>query len=69
MSEKNWEEIYKQNWHLAYNLGIEARNKNLSNICNLTDKQFLTPSGIILKVYKSAWDQGYGNEKNPMIVV
>lgn len=50
---------YPSIWRKAYLLGNAAREAELPRECNLTDELFLTPSGAILKVYKSAWEQGW----------
>jgi hypothetical protein len=52
-------EIYPRIWNLAYNAGFEARDKGLPRICNLNSSPFVTPSGNILRVYKSAWEGGW----------
>lgn len=58
-------DIYPRIWHLAYDAGVEAREQGLPRICNLNDKHFITPGGNILKVYRSAWEQGWDNYKIP----
>jgi hypothetical protein len=55
-------ETYPRIWHLAYNLGAKAKKQALPRICNLKEEPFITPSGDILKVYRSAWEQGWDHE-------
>lgn len=57
--EKFETETYPRIWHLAYDAGVEAKNEGLPRICNLKESPFVTPSGNILIVYKSAWEQGW----------
>ena len=58
----NWDEDIRKaispKWREAFGLGILARLKGWPRECNLGEG-FLTPGGVILKVYKSAWEQGY----------
>lgn len=60
-------EVYPHNWKLAYDAGVEARKQGFSRICNLRESIFYTPSGKILKVYLSAWEQGWDGYKIPEI--
>jgi len=48
---------YKENWNAAYKLGLEARQKGLPRECNLDQPPFVHTT--VLKVYKSAWEQGW----------
>jgi hypothetical protein len=50
-------------WNTAYQLGAKARDRGRPMDCDLTAKKYLTPSGEILKVYKSAWEQGWSGAK------
>jgi hypothetical protein len=50
---------YKENWHWAYDAGVKAREQGKPRICDLHTKLFITPGNEILKVYKSAWEQGW----------
>ena len=52
---------YPQLWYIAFNLGIQAKKEGYPKVCNLQDSRFITPSGKILKVYESAWKQGWDN--------
>ena len=60
-------ETYPRLWKKAYELGELAQTQGLERKCNLTDKEFITPNGHILKVYKSAWEQGWNHYKIPEI--
>jgi len=53
-------------WQEAFKEGNIARNAGLLRICNLTDDRFLTPGREILKVYKSAWEQGWDVKDRPI---
>lgn len=57
-------QTYPRIWHEAYAQGVNAKLNGLPRDCNLIDIQFLTPSGNKLKVYKSAWEQGWDGDKN-----
>ena len=48
-------------WSEAWHLGNEAKKAGRPRECNLSEDKFITPRGSILKVYKSAWEQGYDN--------
>jgi hypothetical protein len=62
-----WEtEIYPKIWREAYDLGVAAFKAGLPRVCNLGES-FRTPSGSILKVYKSAWEQGWDGYSIPGI--
>lgn len=62
-----WEtEIYPQIWWEAYAYGESAREEELPRECNLSDPQFISGK-TILRVYKSAWEQGYDGYKIPAI--
>lgn len=55
-----WErEIYPRNWKLAYDIGKQAKEYGLPRTCNLEGEPFCYGENKILKVYKSAWEQGY----------
>lgn len=60
-------ETYPRVWRLAYDAGASARKQGLPNACDLRDPLFLTPSGAVLKVYKSAWEQGWAGHKTPAV--
>lgn len=60
-------EIYPKIWNLAYNAGVVAKHQGLPRICNLQGRLFITPSGNILKVYKSAWEKGW--DKNQFLAL
>jgi hypothetical protein len=53
-------------WHQAYALGDAAQRAGKPKECDLGEG-FQTPGGSILKVYKSAWEQGYDGWKVPEI--
>lgn len=55
-------EVYPKIWRRAFDKGVEAKKEGKDKICNLKDSEFLTPSGNFLKVYKSAWEQGWEQE-------
>jgi len=55
---------YPRLWHLAYEAGEQARKNGLLRICNL-EGQMHCHDGNILKVYKSAWEQGWDGYKIP----
>lgn len=50
----------------AYQFGEQARNSGLPRECNL-GQEFRTLSGDVLKVYKSAWEQGWDSLNIPAI--
>lgn len=50
-------EIYPRLWVLAYNKGMNARDSGYPRICNLDGEH--CHNGNPLKVYKSAWEQGW----------
>jgi hypothetical protein len=54
-------------WNKAYALGEAAQKEGKPRVCDLGERCFVTPSGTILKVYKSAWEQGYDGWKIPAI--
>lgn len=63
-----WEtETYPRLWRLAYDAGTEAKMQGHPRDCNLKDLPWTTPSGQILKVYKSAWEQGWDQFEVPSI--
>jgi hypothetical protein len=62
-----FEELYRLNWQLAYDEGVRAYEAGLPRNCVLQNKPFVTPSGNVLKVYKSAWEQGWDGHKIPSI--
>lgn len=57
---------YPRIWHLANDAGKEARKQGLPRVCNLKDSPFCH-NGNILKVYKSAWEQGYDDWEIPAV--
>jgi len=59
-------ETYPYIWHLAYDAGENARNKGLPRVCNLKCWPYCYNENI-LKVYKSAWEQGWDGYKIPEI--
>lgn len=59
-------EVYPKIWHKAYDAGEKARKEGLPRVCNLGEG-FVTPGDNILKVYKSAWEQGWDGYKIPEI--
>jgi hypothetical protein len=66
VSELKFEtETYPRIWHSAYDAGVEARKQGLPRTCTLQGSLFCTPSGDILKVYLSAWNQGWDGYKIP----
>lgn len=58
-------ETYPRIWRSAYAAGVEARTQGLPRLCNMKDSTFCTPSGEVLKPYKSAWEQGWDGYKIP----
>ncbi len=62
--EKFESEVYPKLWHLAYDAGIEARTAGLPRQCVLNSEQHCH-NGKVLKVYKSAWEQGWDGYKIP----
>jgi hypothetical protein len=52
-------------WHEAYNIGFNAKKLGLSRVCNLSehDEKFCH-NGIPMKVWQSAWEQGYDLKKD-----
>jgi len=63
--EQFLDETYPQIWREAWQLGRTACEEGLSRECDLSDDQFITPSGAILKVYQSAWEQGWDGRNPP----
>mgnify|MGYP003404934491 CR=1 FL=1 len=66
MEIEEWlEKDYPIIWHEAYDIGVNAKKSGLSRMCNLSeyDKKFCH-NGNALKVWQSAWEQGYDNENN-----
>ena len=58
-----WEtEEYPRIWNLAFEAGTIARKLGKSRVCDLSGSPFITPSGSILKPYRSAWEQGWDLE-------
>lgn len=57
---------YPRIWHLANDAGKKARQDGLSRICNLKDELFCHGE-TVLKVYKSAWEQGWDGYEIPAI--
>lgn len=62
-----WEqEVYPVLWHQAYDLGKKACLNGLPRECNLSTKDHCYGEDKkILKVYKSAWEQGWDGYKVP----
>lgn len=58
-------ETYPRIWHAAYDAGVEARKQGLPRTCNLQESPFCLPSGNVLKVYRSAWEQGWDGYSIP----
>lgn len=54
-------EVYPRIWREAHAAGVVAREQGLPRVCNLQGSPFCTPSGKVLKVYLSAWEQGWDN--------
>jgi hypothetical protein len=52
-------ETYPRIMQSAYAFGVEAKRQRLPRICNLQGSPFCSQSGHILKVYLSAWEQGW----------
>ncbi len=64
-SFNKWEsETYPKIWHEAYEYGEKAKAEGLPRECNLSDTKFVSGK-TILKVWKSAWEQGYDGYKIP----
>jgi hypothetical protein len=62
---EKWErEVYPRLWHLAYDVGVKARADGLPRVCNLEGSPHCH-NGNVLKVYKSAWEQGWDGYKIP----
>jgi len=64
-------EVYPRIWRSAWYAGQAAKLIGMSRECNLQGSLFCTATGTILKVYKSAWEQGYdliglGNHENSL---
>jgi hypothetical protein len=57
---------YKENWHKAYDLGVQARKDGLPKVCNITDPK-LCHNGNAFKPYESAWNQGWDGYTIPEI--
>jgi len=51
-------ETYPRLWQLAYDAGTKARDEGLPRECNLKNHPHVH-KGKALKVYKSAWEQGW----------
>ena len=82
MTYEQWErEIFPKMWRTAYDAGVEARKQGLprtdveinlwsmplaTGILPQVNCDFCT-SGGVLKVYKSAWEQGWDGYKIPEI--
>lgn len=58
-------ETYPQIWHSAYEMGVNARKQGMPRVCTLQGSPFCTPSGNVLKVYLSAWEQGWDEYEMP----
>ena len=58
-------ETYPHIWHIVYDIGVDARKRGLPRTCTLRGLPFCTPSGNILKVYLSAWEQGWDSYRIP----
>lgn len=52
-------EAIHDRWEQAWRIGYSAYKDGLLRQCNLASEGFVTPGGHILKVYKSAWEQGW----------
>lgn len=59
-------EIYPRIWHQAYDLGEEARKQGLPCVCNLQGSPFCHKD-TVLKVYRSAWEQGWRADEIPEV--
>ncbi len=57
-------ETYPEIWKEAFAYGESAKEEGLPRECNLSDSKFGSGK-TILKVYKSAWEQGYDGYKVP----
>lgn len=57
---------YPKIWRRAFDLGVEARAAGLPFDCNLQGKPFCH-NNKCLKVYKSAWEQGWESESINML--
>lgn len=61
---------YPRLWHIAFDAGRKASEDGLPRECNMTRAIYLEhvlENGNILKVYKSAWEQGWDNDKIPSV--
>ena len=59
-------ETYPRLWRLAYDAGEVARKIGLPRKCNLATSEHCH-YGNVLKVYQSAWHQGYDGWQIPAI--
>jgi hypothetical protein len=64
--ERFMTETYPRLWHLAYDAGVEARKNGLPRNCNLKGNDHCHNDSV-LKVYKSAWEQGWDGYTIPAI--
>lgn len=53
-------------WRRANALGRQSREDGKPCVCDL-GKGFLSPSGVVLKVYRSAWEQGWTGWEIPKV--
>ena len=61
MDYHEWElTVYPKLFNNAKQIGRKAKESGLPRICNLPN-EFRTPNGDILRVWLSAWEQGYDN--------